>query len=445
MTRRPLGAGALLLVCVMSVVAQQDVIDTFGTHVVQEGETLSGITQYYLGDSVFWRENWKLNPSIDDPDRLKLGQVLNVIVERQIIAQGARINTVANDVDKNLQRSEWQPAEVGDQLIERDGIRTLRGSSAELQFNNNSTLRLGEYSQVFLETKETTLRGVDRGRIEVREGSAELVFEPINNKKTEIELVTGNSVATAQADATGRGQLRTAASDDGAAQVMVYEGSSQVSASGAAVQVPRGYGTAVMETGPPQAPEKLLAPPSQVSAGVGEQWRVANEIIEWQPVAGAVNYEIEICRDPECGDLVLSESTPDSRWQPVLPQMGEFFFRVSAVSRSRLRGYSSIPQRVILETEQADIEPPAIAVVPTGFRHWQDGQWLLGPASELRLEVADFGVGLKSVQIRWNDQDWQRWEGGNLRIPATATRLEVRALDQFDQANAALVEFVVQG
>ena len=43
--------------------------DTVADHIVVSGETLSQITESYLGTSHLWRENWRLNPEIEDAAR----------------------------------------------------------------------------------------------------------------------------------------------------------------------------------------------------------------------------------------------------------------------------------------------------------------------------------------------------------------------------------------
>ena len=49
-------------------------------HTVQSGETLSAITKSYLGVADLWPENARLNPSIGEPDRLRIGQRIRVII-----------------------------------------------------------------------------------------------------------------------------------------------------------------------------------------------------------------------------------------------------------------------------------------------------------------------------------------------------------------------------
>ncbi len=47
-----------------------------GTYVVKRGDTLSGITQRYLGDARRWRELWERNRFIADPNRIFPGDTL---------------------------------------------------------------------------------------------------------------------------------------------------------------------------------------------------------------------------------------------------------------------------------------------------------------------------------------------------------------------------------
>ncbi|MEM6574741.1 MAG: LysM peptidoglycan-binding domain-containing protein [Pseudomonadota bacterium] len=424
---------SLLLGCA-ALHAQEQVDDTLGIHIVKPGETLWDITRYYLGEDFLWKENWRLNPEIQDPNRLRIGQQLTVIKERRITAEKALVRTVANQVDKNLQRTAWESAQPGDQLAERDGVRTRQSSSAELQFTDDSLLRVGEFSQIFLQQKTTTLRGVDRGRIEVRRGAAELEFAPMSRRRTEIELIAGSAVTRPKPGDDGRGKIAAGADEeDGSARVMVYEGSSLVEAAGSQVSLRKGTGSKVPANGPPSPPEQLLASPRKLEPADGTVWKVANMRVSWRAVPRADHYRVEICRDPACGSLVLrSGPVAETSWQPTLPEAGDHYWRVRGVSASGLEGYASQATLLTLETLRIDDRAPAVAAYPTGPHRWRDGQLLVAPDTELRLTAFDAGIGLDYLEYRWGEGQWERVnEGTRVRIAdgGPAPVLQLRAAD----------------
>ena len=263
MSRRLLG---LLLFAAAQAGAQPVYEDTVEPYVVKSGDTISHITQRLLGDATFWEDNWKLNPQVRDPDKLRIGQVLQIITRRKVIAESARVVEAVNETQKMLGQPQWEPARPGDLLASGNGLRTRANSTAELRFNAESSLRLGEYSQVFLARKDTSLRGVDRGSVKVEKGAVDLVFAPMAKPRTEIELIAGPASARPKAG-TGT-TLRAGASEDGSAKVMVYAGGGEVAAGGSTVKVAEGMGTAVPEQGPPAPPEPLLPAPVLVASSL---------------------------------------------------------------------------------------------------------------------------------------------------------------------------------
>lgn len=63
--------------------------NTVSTHTVSEGETLSSIAKAYYGDAKYWSAIVAANPKIN-PNRLKLGQVLNMPARADVIAGTVR-------------------------------------------------------------------------------------------------------------------------------------------------------------------------------------------------------------------------------------------------------------------------------------------------------------------------------------------------------------------
>ncbi|MCM2314453.1 MAG: FecR domain-containing protein [Thermoanaerobaculia bacterium] len=316
--------------------------DTVAWHVVKPGETLSSITGHYLGDSTFWPENHRLNPGVKDPNKLTPGQRVLVITAREIAARRAKVDQLSRKVEKKLQQESWLSAKVGDQLVEREGLRTYESSSAQLGLDDGSRLQMTENSIVFLREYKASLRKVDRSQIEVIEGGVDLALTPAKTRaKRDVEILIGDVRARPKAtDATSESRARKDQATK-SAKLMVYSGATEVEAGGVKLQVPKGMGTSVTEGAAPSAPEKLLAAPALVAPAQSAETRGPTEL-GWSPVANAQSYVVEICRDPACAQLVTRQTGIEGTTASMasLP-IGNLHWRVTARSKAGLDGYPS--------------------------------------------------------------------------------------------------------
>lgn len=392
----------ICLLCLLPAlaVAQPTYQDKVEPYVVQPGDTISHITQRLLGDATFWEDNWKLNPQVRDPDRLRIGQVLQIITERKVIAESARVIEAVNRTEKLLRASEWERAVVGDELGSGNGLRTRENSTAELRFNAESSLRLGEFSQVFLARKDTSLRGVDRGQVTVEQGAVDLVFEPLKRTRTEIELIAGPASARPDLQPGQKAEIRAGASADGGAKVMVYRGNSAVSAGGAEVSVAQGMGTAVPEKGPPAQPERLLPGPTLRDATLS--WAYSNGLLRWEAVERAAGYRVEVCADAACRELLqTADIEPGAPQHQVSPlPVGRHFWRVLAVSASGLDGYPSATGSLEVTDAAPDLSGPMLALLPaSGYVLGKDGAVRFGPKATLRVSAYDEQSGVEAIEL----------------------------------------------
>lgn len=420
--------------------------DTVEDYVVVAGDTISGITRRMFGDETWWEDNWRLNPHVLDPDLLRIGQRLRIITERRVIAEQAEVVSAVNRTEKMLERPRWQPAVTGDTLGAGQGLRTRESSTAELRFNAESSLRLDEFSQVFLATKETSLRGVDRGSIQVEQGSVDLVFAPIERPRTQIELIAGPATARPTPIAGRVTELRSGATDDGGARVMVYSGRSDVIAGGAEVSLEQGMGTRVPEQGPPSPPEHLL--PAPVPAHVDQRWNYSNGRLAWADVPGAAAYRVQVCPDIACKHLLQSAlvKAPARHLQVEPLPMGSHHWQVRALSANGLEGFASATARVQVDDARPDLEPPMLALQPlSGFVQAESGAIRHGPEARWLPVAHDERSGVARIELRVGSGEWTLWQGEPIRMEQVrSTELRLRAIDHLEQVSAEVLLGIVE-
>ncbi len=368
-----------------------------GWHTVRPGETLVGITTRYLGSNERWKDNWALNPAIQNPHVIQPGTRLRIILDFETAPPVARLKVVAGKVEARPVPIPWNQAQVEDLLVERDGLRTYSQSSTEIEFRDGTNLVLSEESLVFVRPSQRAPTGPRKRSIEIVEGQAEVQALVPGAPRTDVEILIGSATATATRTADGLAQTRARKTDDGTAQVMVYEGASEVAAAGASVAVARGMGTAVKKDTPPSPPEELLAAPRSLEPAAGSEWRYGDPWFSWEPVEGAASHTLEICRDPRCGELALRTldlAAPRMRPEP-LPA-GDYYWRVTAVSLSGLDGFPSESKPFTVLFTGQDTTGPTGTVTISGRHFDRDGTTYWAPDARLEVTMTDEQSGLDS-------------------------------------------------
>ncbi len=414
------------------------------THVVQPGESLHSITRAYLGTDILWQDNWKLNPQIDNPNNLKIGQELIVIKDRVIPAEKAKVFNVVNRVEKKPADSDWLSAKEGDELVQKEGVRTYAKSSALLEFNDESQLKVLEYSQIFLQSRVTDLTGTDSATIEIIKGDAELSWEPLESDQTEIIIVTGEMISKPQVIAGKTAELRTGITEAGKSLISVYQGNSEVANGGAEVAVEQGMGVAV-KPGEVPVPKLLLKAPLVKNQGE-TAYNFANPWLSWSKVKDAIEYVVEICADETC-EVILKQATVDTnKWQiDEFNQTGEFYYRVGAKSIDELVGFRSIAQKIEITTDIEDIDAPVIAVDLTGHKSLGINQQLtVGPATQIKILAFDELSGVAEIDYSWDGEKWQRYSNQMLDLPSGNPTLRIRATDKLGLAAEKSYDFISQ-
>jgi hypothetical protein len=327
-------------------------IPASGTYMVQIGDTLESIAQKFLGDSSLWKELLTANPDITNPHFIKPGSVIKIVPVQSIVAKRATIQQVFRQVEQMPFPRPWAPASVGGILGERDGVRTFEKSSSELRFDNDTRMIVSEDSVVFLREASPAPTSVSRKAIEIRAGQADLDLKRnAQGGQIDIEFHIGDTKGTARAGAGGHGTSRARRADDGGSRIMVYGGEGEVVAAGRTVPIPTGMGIAVASNGRTNGPEKLLDAPKTLTPNDSQSFDYSNPTFDWEPVQGAQSYTVEVCRDPQCGQLVdRAVGVRMTRWTPRVLPIGVLYWRVSASSPTGLDSFVSAAQKFTIKT-----------------------------------------------------------------------------------------------
>jgi len=412
--------------------------DTLGTYIVRPGDTLKGITTRFLGNDELWRENWRLNSNLRDPNLLIPGQQLRIILDRQLPPRTVQVTSVARRVDQKPNPNPWTGAEIGDLLQEDDGLRTGEKASAEVLFDNETKLQLTEESLIFLRRVGSTIRGVPQETVEIVQGHADLTARASSRDAVDIEIIMGETTAKPTAGAGGLIETRARQDDSGAGAVMVYSGASSVEAGGAEVAVAQGMGTTVPMGAPPSPPERLLPAARTIGPESGSTWGYSNLLFSWRPVPGTASYVVEVCGDAACSALVDRQvDVTDANWTSAQLPVGDHYWRVTAIAPSGLDGYPSdtVPFSVLSNRE--DEAPPVVAAIILGTPSFDSERAVVGDAASILLDARDDASGVASVEYKWDEGPWQSWTGGTISIPSGSGvhRLETRATDRLGRVS----------
>lgn len=414
-----------------------------GWHVVRPGDTLEGIARKYLGEGGKWPNNWQLNPGVKDPNLIKPGQRLRVLLPGNLPPSGALVSKISNRVDDQLLPLDWREAEKNDLLQSRDSLRTAEGASAELLFYDETHLVLSESSLVVVGDEPTRKAEVDRTQIEIVLGQADLSGALPAAKNQEIEIILGGVKVEPKGNAEGKISTRTRLVGEESAQLMVYTGEGAIEAGGETVAVPEGMGSSASAGAPPSPPEELL--PAATGLSPAARFRVAERrpTFSWEAVPGARDYTVEVCRDDRCGALVArATGLSGTSWQVPQDLSAEpLYWRVTATSPSGLDGYPTTPVDFEIIDRPDDVEPPAVEIVFVGPQAKVNDQIIVGPGFEIEVTATDAATG---VERWWPILDGEEAVEADLSSDSWSTgehTLEVVAVDGVGNEQRSEVSF----
>ncbi|MDR2710526.1 MAG: FecR domain-containing protein [Burkholderiales bacterium] len=316
-----------------------DVVPDSIEYIVQPGDTVSNLSERYLGGRARWGAIEKANPGLDI-HKLRPGQTLRLPENR---VQSAAKTAKVLKINGSKTQSDGVDLQEGQELAAGAVIEVGNDSFVTLQLNDGSILIVEPNTRARLDELRQLSTGSQRSSVYVDRGRVNVKAAPQTKPGARFEITTPSATTAVRGT-----QFRVGKKENTATVIEVDEGRVHVASASAnkkqksrksldkGVNVAAGQGSIVADGQPPSAPVFLLPPPD-LSALPGQYTQPVLEIV-FPPVANAVAYRVSVARNVEFNDLIaLNENT--------LPQLkivdipdGQYFLRACAISADGLHG-----------------------------------------------------------------------------------------------------------
>lgn len=243
-----------------------------------------------------------------------------------------------NVKSKSAAKLAWETAREGMTLNDQDAIQTLRQSSAQIRFDENNALDMGEHSLVVIRRMEKDLLQPEkRAFMVVVEGEIRGRMTGSDQTAAVLELATPGAVTRIPnpQQAGEQAEFKVRVNPDRSSTVTVFQGTAEVAAQGQKVLVGANQSTLVLPDEGPSAPRPLPRPPALEAPADAERFnyrglppRIA---FAWEERPGVKRYHFVLARDADFKNIVTDESLA----RPALThgglKQGAFFWKVRVV------------------------------------------------------------------------------------------------------------------
>lgn len=299
--------GGLATMLAVTVSGQPSAEAPTTRYTVQPGDTCARISQRAFGSPRRYDIIHSFNPGMGPPPHdLVPGTVL--ILPTHLPTAGevpdARLTAAHRQVlSRRADAAEWQRAARGQALFRGWRVNTLEASSAQVTFQDTSTIEVRANTLVVIyggaasaARAATGNASLERGTLRSRLGSLRM---RVDTPSSVAELDGGSTVISA---------------DDAGSRVSSHAGRPvrvrSASARGAAVRVRPGYGSVVQAGAAPSAPRPLPAAPvlatDTPSRFIALGGAGATVTGSWTAVPAAVKYHVELFRDATPPEVVAA-------------------------------------------------------------------------------------------------------------------------------------------
>lgn len=250
----------------------------------------------------------------------------------------ARIASAGGAVFLGPEESALKPVEPGMPVLVNDLVKTGHNARTTIHLKDGSGVEVKPESTIKMLVLQIPSPGERQVKIEVLSGG---IVADVQKATMLGKFEASTRVAVASVRGT---QFRWSASPEGGARLETLEGLVAVAPANdpnaKAVEVPAGQGTVVSSDGKVSPPSSLPQAPVVVSPLKGALG--ADARFEWQAVADAASYQVELARDAdfvvEARSLTVAATTVS--WPDGLAK-GKWFWRVTGLDAKGFSGPSS--------------------------------------------------------------------------------------------------------
>ena len=246
------------------------------------------------------------------------------------------LTSVHGDVKAGKNKATLEPARNGQTLASYTYLTTGSGSCAGLTLADGSHIQLDSDTTVLLGRMWLNEKMDREVRINLLKGNF-AVDVTKGGTSSNFDVVTPNAVAGVRGT-----QFRVYYDVKGTTRLETLDGTVELKGSKGTVWVNRGQGSRVLAGGLPEKPRQLLLASELISPLKGDV--PAGVVLKWNPVKGAVKYDLRIARDAEFTSeifVAVSESPMYQLGSEIAA--GKWFWRVIAVDKD---GYRGLPSKI---------------------------------------------------------------------------------------------------
>ena len=235
----------------------------------------------------------------------------------------------------------WNSIAKNTVLIEKEKVRTMSDSTAEILFADESRLRLGANSQAEIQTMRVDqLNRKQESRVSLVEGDVYAMLGQVKKKKSFVVDVPGISVDSGSSKywMSRQGQKVKIANYD--------KLDMKISSAGQTVLLGMNQGTIIEQGRAPSAALDLLTSPTILSPTENHTFLSDTIDLSWAPVPTSIAYRIDISSDPSFESMAyVNPNVSGTSLQLKNFADGHYYWRISAVDARGLPGKQCEKQR----------------------------------------------------------------------------------------------------